>query len=179
MKVVLFLALLLLSASVATKSERIKPIEFPGTVHSVASPDGKAVISNEDRDQEPNHVLYLSVSGSPSKILILAYSRHVDVLWSPDSRSFFVNDYAQSNAADCILISRGTIKRRSVTRVLTTGRRAPLRGNDDTHLYVTCDEWRGAHTVVVSARGYDGAKSGTIERTFMYDTDSGHIKSAR
>lgn len=179
MKAIVFFPLLLLGASAAAKPERSEVIKFPGSVHAVASPDRKAVIINEDRDQEPNHLLYLSVRGSPSKILIMPYGRHVDVLWSPDSRSFFVNDYAESNEADCILINRGTMKKTSLTRVLTKGARAPLLGNDNTHLYVTCDGWRGTQKLLVSVIGYNGTQSGTIQGRFIYNTDSGQIKSTR
>ena len=80
-------------------------VAFPGAADAATSPDGRSAVINEDRDERPHHRLYMIHDGETR--LLLAYGRHVDVSWSPDSSVLFVNDHAESNAEDCIVIARG------------------------------------------------------------------------
>ena len=70
------------------------------------SPDGRYTIRNtDDEKQEPAHVLALIDAKDGSTTKIYAYGRHVDVLWSPTSVAFVVNDYEGSDAAHPVLFT--------------------------------------------------------------------------
>ena len=144
-------------------------INFPISKIPAPSPDREFSIINEDNEKEPNHALYIKNNNLKTKNKILYYNRHVDVLWSPNSKRFFVNNYKESNLSDCEIISVISRNRLSVAHALTKEKGAILRGNDDSHLYITCLSWIGPDAVLVSAKGYDGLRSGAINRKLRCD----------
>jgi hypothetical protein len=144
-------------------------IEFPISKIPATSPNGKFSIVNEDNEEEPNHVLYIKDNKLKTRNKILYYNRHVAVLWSVNSKRFFINNYKESNLSDCEIFSVISSNTLSVAHALTKEKGAILRGNDDSHLYITCLSWIGSDAVLVSARGYDGRRSGSINRELRCD----------
>ena len=124
---------------------------FPESQQSLTSPNKKYSIYNKDSDQEPNHSLYLrSASGADEKIL--DYGRHVDVMWSPSSDVFFVNDYSGSSEATCLVFFADGSTRLDVKGLLKTIGEEDILSND--HLYITCKKWnKDGLLVFVSGRG--------------------------
>jgi hypothetical protein len=125
---------------------------FPETQRAIASPDKKYSIYNKNSDQEPNHSLYIrsNVSGGDEKIL--DYGRHVDVMWSPGSDAFFVNDYSGSSEATCLVYFADGLRRLDVKSLLNTIGEGEILSSD--HLYITCKKWnKSGILVAVSGRG--------------------------
>lgn len=178
MKFVALAAILALSTSVGGNSAHAKPVLFPGSQSIAISPDRGAAIINEDRDHDPAHLLYISEKKPQKKSLIMSYSRHVDVLWSPDSKFIIINNYIGSDNSDCILINRFSMKKLSMKYVITNGKNAPLRGNDDGHLYVTCDSWNDGRSFNILVRGYNGRNSNVTNKIFVFDAYSKQLRNA-
>jgi hypothetical protein len=125
---------------------------FPGSPNSVRAPNRLHSIKNVDRDQEPNHSLLLRDEKTGLERKVLDYGRHVDVMWAPDSKSFFVNDYAGSSESNCQIFSVEDLKRLDVLETLKAADREGLPSSD--HLYVTCKAWHGDSIgVSLSGRG--------------------------
>src|SRR6266702_1322107 len=125
---------------------------FPGPVNTVGSPNRLLSIHNVDRDQEPNHSLLLRDEKTGLGRKVLDYARHVDVMWAPDSKLFFVNDYAGSSESNCQIFSADDLKRLDVLETLKGTDRESLPSSD--HLYVACTAWHGDRVgVSLSGRG--------------------------
>jgi hypothetical protein len=81
-------------------------VHFPGSESEAKSPNHQYIIQNLDYEKmEPAHVLVLLDTRSGSKTKIHSYDRHVDILWSPRSDAFVINDYEGSDSARPILCS--------------------------------------------------------------------------
>lgn len=175
----LAIVLLTLACSPTASSPTIEAVwSFPGTVNQALSPNGRLAVVNEDRDQEPNHVLFLRNTETNLASAIFPYRRHVDVSWASDSRFFFVNDYAESNSSDCIVIDTGSMARKHMSRALRSERHRTLR-LDESHLYVTCSTWRAQDLILVSVVGHDGSVPGGIKERFIFDARTGRLLRQR
>jgi hypothetical protein len=149
---------------------------FPGPTNSLRAPNRLHSINNVDRDQEPNHSLLLRDEKTGLERKVLDYGRHVDVMWAPDSKSFFVNDYAGSTESNCQIFSAHDLKRLDVLETLKAADRARLPGGD--HLYVACTAWHGESVgVSLSGRG-DGHPEG-IELKYSVNTRTGKAQKVR
>src|SRR2546428_1197642 len=72
-------------------------IAFPGNHHEWRSPNRKAsVIWSEATDTSP-HRMYLRVG--TEKSLLIEFSRHISLAWSPDSRFIALTNYEGSDLA--------------------------------------------------------------------------------
>jgi hypothetical protein len=67
---------------------------FPGTTAELPSPDGRMRIINRDPEDGGKHILLLKDAAAAREKLLQAYSRHVSVAWSPNSRYIAITDYA-------------------------------------------------------------------------------------
>lgn len=125
---------------------------FPESHRAVASPDKKYSIYNKNSDKEPNHTLYIRSHAPDADEKILDYGRHVDVMWSPGSDAFFVNDYSGSSEATCLVFYVDGLRRLDVKDLLKTTAEGDIVSSD--HLYITCKKWsKGGIDVAVSGRG--------------------------
>jgi hypothetical protein len=154
---------------VSSDYAQAKIIKYPRSNISASSPDNIFSIVNRDADGGPSHSLIIRKKLSKSTKVVLYYDRHIDASWAPNSKIFFVNNYGGSNTADCELINPNSLNRVSVSRALTKDNGALLHRNDDSHLYITCLSWIASDGVLVSAIGYDGPRSGSINRKFRCD----------
>ena len=78
---------------------------FPNGKSELASPDGRWILQNVDRDTEPHHSILLKDKTTGKTRKICDYERHASIIWSPDSRNFALNDYAGSDFATASIIS--------------------------------------------------------------------------
>lgn len=125
---------------------------FPENQGALPSPDKKYSIYNKNSDQEPNHSLYIRGHSPGADEKILDYGRHVDVMWSPNSDEFFVNDYSGSSEATCLVFFADGLKRLDVKELLKIIGAEDVLSSD--HLYITCKNWKeGGLVVSVSGRG--------------------------
>jgi len=99
---VLVVALVLFSA-VASFGQSAR--SFPGKKSELISPDGRWMLQNVDRDQEPYHSILLKDNTSGKRRKVCDYGRSVRVIWAPDSRRFALNDYAGSNFTKTTIVS--------------------------------------------------------------------------
>ena len=128
------------------------PGHFPENQRTIDSPDKKYSIYNKDSDQEPNHSLYIRRHAPEAQQKILDYGRHVDVMWSPESNAFFVNDYSGSSEATCLVFFADGLRRLDVKDLLSKIHEEEILSSD--HLYVTCKKWTKERIEVsVSGRG--------------------------
>jgi hypothetical protein len=147
--------------------------KYPGSETPLYSPNRALSILNVDRDQAPNHSLFLRDETTGATRKVLDYGRHVDVMWSTDSQSFFVNDYSGSTESDCEVFSAADLNPIDVLEALKSADRA-LPPSD--HRYITCNTWHG-HLVLVSVSGRSDDKHRTIEQRYSVDTRTGKARA--
>ena len=129
------------------------PMEFPGRVSMLASPDGKSrIINRDDESKDEAHLLLLNAHGVERPLY--RYGRHVLVAWSPDSRRVAITDYAGSNAARCIVIDAKTLKSTDVTAEATGRSKLISRIMGNFHAYFECQGWTSDHTLSIKVSGY-------------------------
>jgi type IV secretory pathway protease TraF len=113
----LFVSILSLTVAVAAFAKT--SICFPGGVSDLTSPNGLYTIKNVDQPvgsgNQPKHLLLFLRQGEQKKIalnphrlyadapVVASYDRCVDILWSPDSSAFVLNDWMGSNVASVYL----------------------------------------------------------------------------
>lgn len=133
--------------------------KFPGTKSELASPDKRWVLQDIDRDQEPNHSIFLKDTTTGKTRKICDYERSASVVWSPDSRHFALNDYAGSNFSETSVLSVDeTVPKIDVQdEILDQDERLRERitlvglGHD----YFGVVRWLDAHRVVVHHWGHN------------------------
>lgn len=167
--------LLALGCSASSSYLAARIIKFPEEKLAAISPDGRFSIINKDNDNDQNHVIYIRDNISRSIKPVIYYNRHIDIGWSPNSKRFFVNNYKESNISDCEIITTNAGKKISIAHAITKQDGAILLGNDDSHFYVTCLSWLNPQSVSVSVVGYNGPRSGSINRKLKCDLGSTHI----
>lgn len=174
MRLTLFLCAALSWVSVPSFSTA-EMARFPSRVSQVPSPDRKFVLVNTDRDQEPNHFLSLQDKVRGGTLPLLSYRRHVDVSWSKDSRFLFVNDYAESDLADCVLIRVGDSvpEQARMSSLLRQEIHDFMRSFRGSHLYVTCVSWKGDDHILVSIAG-----DGSSRHRFIFDATTRKVMPA-
>ena len=152
-----FLTALLSTAIVSGLSAQ--KISFPGAKSETKSPDGRYTIRNtHDEKQEPSHVLALIDSKDGSTRKVYSYERHVDVLWSPTSVAFVVNDYEGSDAAHPVLFTAPWTNqpvdlREKLIGFLRSGRGAKSLV-DNHHVYFSAQRWLSDDEILCQATGY-------------------------
>ncbi|WP_294120660.1 hypothetical protein [Sphingomonas sp.] len=132
---------------------------------------------NINRDQAPNHALWIEDRRTKFKRKLMTYNRHVDVGWSPTSQHIFINDYAESNEADCILFDVKARQILSVSALLRDQFQAwGIAGVG--HRYVRCTTWQQS-SVAVTIMAYGTAKPSGFERRIILDPLTRRVISVR
>jgi len=115
---------------------------FPGKISEIKSPNGFYTIKNFDPAPkgEMNHRLYLLRRDQRKPIFLRSYDRDVDILWSPDSSAFVLNDWIGSNITNPYLYY---VNNTSHPMEITSKLFAAVKGgpdryslNNSDHLYV-------------------------------------------
>lgn len=141
-------------------------IEYPVAQGKARSPDANYELLNRDSDQEPKHSLWLRVRKTGTLRHVLNYERHVQLAWSSDSKSFFVNDYASSTDANCSVINAAGLDSIDVGDLVQKSRNP--KPADDGHLYITCKRWRDSKIEIVLS-GWGGDSSTPDDKIFLFD----------
>jgi hypothetical protein len=152
-------------------------VTFPGTKSELKSPDGHYTIRNmDDEKQEPAHTLTLiGPKGSTEKIY--SYGRHVEVLWSPTSSAFVVNDYEGSDASRPVLFTIPfTGKPLDLREKLTDFLRS--RGNaasaeENHHVYFSAKRWLSDDEILCQVTGYGDVDPKGFTRRYVYKLSGG------
>ncbi len=143
------------------------------------SPDGHFVLVNVDSDSEPHHTVFLATRGSKATRKLFAYGRGIEVLWSPNSQLFIVNDYAGSDYSRCRVYSVEAGKEPiEVWDELLASQGANVRslllGNH--HAYIAAVRWVTAISFDLKAWGYGDKSHSGFVRHFSYTVGQGFQK---
>ena len=151
---------------------------FPG-VTEISSPDGKYVVRNQDReDGHPYHTLFLVDTIQETERILLQYVRNVEVLWAPDSKSLFINDYQGSDESTCYVLDDRATELIDVRQRLSKENSLKTHLARNHHVYVSCESWVTGKILSISASGYGDYDQTGFDIRVEYDLD-GDVVSVR
>lgn len=164
---------------------------FPGGPASLKSPDGSlAIVSKEmDRNGEPSRFLYLEKrqkargQKKTASKKVYEYGRCVEVIWSPDSKHFVVNDLAGSDIAMPMLFSvekphAPVDLSELLTKAIKEKRdKQSLTKND--HLYFRCIKWANPKTMEIAVAGHGSSDQSGFTLVYEHDLGGGFKKIKR
>jgi hypothetical protein len=163
----------LITSTIASQAPP-KTVSFPE--HSeAASPNERYVVVGEQNHAEPFHTAVLEDRVLKTRSKLFDYERHIDLLWNPDSKSFAVTDYEESDYSRCsIVFTDRTLPTIRVwdklVKALTVSERKSLLENH--HVYIAAVEWIGASALKVKVWGYGDVNPSGFTRFYSYDKDS-------
>jgi len=146
---------------------------FPGAVSESKSPDGRFVIKNTDSDvEDPAHSLSLVDSRKGSLIKLYRYERGVDILWSPGSDAFVINDHEGSNLSHPVLFRKPwttnyTDLREKLVDFLRSRNQAKS-ALENHHVYFTALRWLNDNEVLCQVTGYGDADPRGFTKHYVY-----------
>jgi hypothetical protein len=154
-----------------------KIVSFPSQSQAV-SPNARYVVIGEENHAEPFHTAILEDRVLRTRRKLFDYDRHVDLLWNPDSKSFAVTDYEESDYSRCsIMFTDRTVPTIRIwdklVKTLTDRERKSLLENH--HVYIAAVEWIGAGALKVKVWGYGEVNPSGFTRFYSYDSD-GSVK---
>lgn len=168
-------AFLCLNLQLAAKAQRVS---FPGKASEVKSPNGRYTVRNtDDQNRTPAHLLTLIDNRNGVAIISYSYSRHVDVLWSPTSKAFVVNDYEGSETSRPLLFTEPWVdqpldlRERLTDLLCQRGDAKSILGNH--HVFVVAEKWRGGGEIVCRATGYGDVDRKGFKKVFVYKLRGG------
>ncbi len=153
-------------------------ISFPGVKSETKSPDGRYVIQNvDDEKREPAHTLTLIDTRNGSATKIYSYGRHVDVLWSPISSAFVVNDYEGSDASHPVLFTapwtdRPADLREKLIDFLRLRHEAKSVLRND-HVYFSAQKWLSGDRILCQVTGYGDVDPKGFTKRYVYRLGDG------
>ena len=156
---------------ISAKLDDAKPhkVSFPGA----KSPDGRFIIRNVDDEKlDPAHTLTLVDASNGSAVKSYSYGRHVDVLWSPSSDAFVVNDYEGSDASRPVLFmspwkGQPVDLRKKLTDFLRSqGEARSVDGNH--HVYFSAKRWLGRDVILCQVTGYGDVDPKGFTKRYVY-----------
>ena len=170
--------------SVALVQMSAQKVSFPGIKTQAKSPDGHYVVKNvDDENREPAHTLTLMETTANKVMETYEYRRHVDVLWSPASDAFVVNDYEGSDASHPVLFTKPwtaqpiDLRERLLTflgtQVATKGMLSNL------HVYLLAQRWLADGDILCRVTGYGDADPKGFRKDFVYKVGEGFRATSR
>jgi len=153
-------------------------VSFPGPKSATESPDGRYTIQNADNEkQEPAHTLTLVDARNGSTTKIYSYGRHVDVLWSPTSSAFVVNDYEGSDASHPLLFAapwtdQPVDMREKLVNFLRS-RRMAKSVEENHHVYFSAKRWVSDNEILCEVTGYGDADPKGFSKRYVYKIGDG------
>ena len=153
-------------------------ISFPGTKSEVKSHDGRYIVRNQDDEkQQPAHTLTLVDTKDNSATKVYSYSRHVEVLWSPTSDAFVVNDYEGSDISRPVLFTapwtgQPVDLREKLIDFLRSGRGAKSV-LENHHVYFSVRRWLHANEILCRLTGYGDADPKGFTSDYVYKIGDG------
>ena len=173
-RVVLCFSCFLLLCAIGTAQK----ITFPGRRMETKSPDGQYVIRNDDTvGREPIHTLTLETKGEATSRKFHSYDRSVDVLWSPNSDGFVVNDHEGSDSARPLLFAlpwkgEQTDLLEELEKFLRKRNEGDLiTGNH--HVYLTVRRWLSKDELLCKLWGYGEASRNGFAKYYVYTIGQG------
>jgi len=151
---------------------------FPGSRSESKSPDGRFVIRNSNSDvEDPAHALRLVDSLNGSSITIYRYGRGVDILWSPTSDAFVINDHEGSNVSHPILFRKPwstnyTDLREKLIDFLRSKNQAKS-ALENHHVYFTAQRWLNENEVLCQVSGYGDVDPNGFTSHYVYKLGGG------
>lgn len=145
-----------------------RPTAFPGS-DALASPDRKLeVLSVPPDNNESRHRLIVKSLANGEQRTLLAFTRHVDVQWSPDGSALAITDYSASNRSDCLIathdghvLSAWTASEAFVHRTL----------QENHHAFLRCKKWTDNHTVAVELTAYGDIDPKGVKKRLLFSLD--------
>jgi len=164
-----------LVTQVIAKQASSKIVSFPDQSQAV-SPNARYVIVGEEHHGGPFHTAILEDRVLKTRRKLLDYDSHIDLLWNPDSKSFAVTDYGESDYSRCSIIFTDqmvtTIQIWDKLVKALTGRELKSLV-DNHHVYIAAVQWISADALKVKVWGYGEANPSGFTRFYSYDTDGG------
>ena len=162
----------LLSTTIAC-SVSAQNVSFPGARSESKSPDGRFAIKNSDSDvEDPAHTLTLVDSRNGSVIKIYQFGRGVDILWSPASDAFVINDHEGSNVSHPVLFrepwsTNFTDLREKLIDFLRSRNQAKS-ALENHHVYFTAQRWLSDNEILCRVTGYGDADPKGFTKHYVY-----------
>jgi hypothetical protein len=172
---ILLLWIILGPASLSLFTGLAGPTRFPGAHDSVLSPDKLFQLRNRDAQDETeisrfgnNHALFLRDMNGGIEIQIHAYGRHIEALWSPDSRFVAITDFVGSDESLCYIFRLSDKKLIALTSALkqAINDRVKLANH---HVYYQMIGWQKAGVAKVKVSGYGESNKNGFEISLLYD----------
>jgi hypothetical protein len=170
------LGLLLCLATLANANPQ--KVSFPGPKSESKSPDGHYGVRNFDyENREPAHTLTLIDTKTGSEFKIYSYGRHVDVLWSPNSSAFVVNDYEGSDASHPVLFVAPwkdqpiDLREKLIEFLRVHGETKSATYNH--HTYFSATRWLSNNEILCRIDGYGQVNPSGFTSDYVYKFDEG------
>jgi hypothetical protein len=134
---------------------------FPGPESEARSPDGRYSIKNILYDDARRAYLVLIDRRSGKQHKVRDYARHVEVLWSPASDAFVVNDFEGSDSTRPILYfvpwARNNIDLLQKLTDFLRARRQEKLVLRNGHVYLTVQRWINDQEILCRLEAYGEA----------------------
>jgi hypothetical protein len=152
---ILALASTLGVASAASPATPNREINLPGhkTVR-IASPDGRWLLVASPFSSAHCETLTLEDTRTRQRALAKSYCRSIDVGWSPDSQSFFLNDAYGSNVEDAYIYRRSELAPLELDDILLKADVQARSIVNADHTYFQVIRWIGPNTVLAEYCGH-------------------------
>ena len=153
-------------------------VTFPGAKSETKSPDGRYTIQNaDDEKQEPAHTLTLIATKDGSATKIYSYGRHVEVLWSPTSSAFVVNDYEGSDVSHPVLFTAPwtdrpvDLREKLIDFLRSRGKASSAEENH--HVYFSAQRWLSGNEILCQVSGYGDVDPKGFAKHYVYKLGDG------
>lgn len=148
-------------------------VSFPGSRAEVKSPDGHFLVRNVDSlTRQPAHVLLLIDTKTGQKTQVYGYGRHVDILWSPGSSAFAVNDYEGSSESHPLLFTSPwtgepvDLRKQLLSYFRTRSKTDIMLENH--HVYLVAERWLTNNKILCRLNAYGDTNPKGISRDYVY-----------
>jgi hypothetical protein len=160
------------------KGTNAQKVTFPGAKSETKSPDGRYTIQNaDDEKQDPAHTLTLIVTKDGSATKIYSYGRHVEVLWSPTSSAFVVNDYEGSDVSHPVLFTTPWTDRpvdlREKLMDFLRSRGKATSAEENHHVYFSAQRWLSGNEILCQVSGYGDVDPKGFAKLYVYKLGDG------
>jgi hypothetical protein len=185
--------------------KRTNAVRFPGRVSELKSPNGLYSVRNIDKSignipknkysllagndtTIDGHYLLFLQKNRKETVVLKSYCRDVDILWSPDSSAFIVNDYVGSNLTVPYLYRVHDLSHpvdvgaKFIDSLKEPADKSNLAGSIYTHIIAA--RWTGSHSVEIKAVGNSPSPGGktyspfTLIYSWNLENTFNRIKSA-
>lgn len=163
--------LVVLIASVASASSKVS---FPGPSKEAPDPTGKYVVVWSD--SKP-HELFVKDLKDQNILPLLAFDRHVDVLWSINGKLLAITDWGGSDYSNVFIYfpnkSKTPVDLKTAFKN-ALGELVEIEKNH--HVYFEALEWNDQELLKFKIHGYGDYNPNGFEKVFEYNSANGKIK---